>query len=73
VLDGSGVLYAGHDAPRLAEDGAAVWTVEWQAPAAPAHTVALHLAALAADGDGSQFGDVVRTAERIARARRAFK
>jgi hypothetical protein len=73
VQDGSGVLYAGHDAPQPAEDGAAAWTVEWQAPAAPGHAVAFHVAALAADGDGSQFGDVVRTAERIARARRAFK
>lgn len=69
----SGVLYAGHDAPQPAEDGAAAWTVEWTAPLPPTREVAFHVAALAADGDGSQFGDAVRTAERIAQVRTAFK
>jgi hypothetical protein len=73
VQGGSGVVYAGHDAPHPAECGIAAWTVEWLAPTAPAGPVAFHVAALAADGDGSQFGDAVRTAELIARARQAFK
>jgi hypothetical protein len=60
------VLYAHQRAPggMLAAPGAARWTVSWTAPseaAANARAVLFHVAANAADGDGSASGDYVYT------------
>lgn len=46
---------------RPTAEGATRWTVEWTAPAAGAHAVLFHVAANAADGDGSASGDYVYT------------
>lgn len=54
----SGVPYAQHTivGATLAGTDSAEWTVEWRAPAR-AGTVSLHVAANAANGDQSEFGD----------------
>jgi len=57
------VLYA-HQRGAAAEPaapGAARWTVSWTAPEAVAPAVLFHVAANAADGDGSASGDYVYT------------
>lgn len=41
--------------------GSAEWRVDWVAPGDTVGPVLLHLAANAADGDGTEFGDVVET------------
>jgi hypothetical protein len=57
------VLYA-HQRGTAAEpaaSGTARWTVSWTSPAADARAVLFHVAANAADGDGSASGDFVYT------------
>jgi hypothetical protein len=56
-LEGGTVLHA---------PGASRWTVKWTAPAHRG-AVALHVAALAGDGDRSQMGDHVYTLEKVSR------
>lgn len=46
------------------------WTVLWTAPAAPAGAVAIHVAANAADGDETVYGDLIFTAEATVEAPR---
>ncbi|MFL5384262.1 MAG: choice-of-anchor V domain-containing protein [Longimicrobiaceae bacterium] len=66
----SGVQYATQARPgvQLTEAGRIEWVVEWTAPAAAAGPVVFHAAANAANGDESQFGDLVYTATQTARA-----
>jgi hypothetical protein len=66
----SGVQYATQARPgiQLGQAGRIEWVVEWTAPAAAAGAVVFHAAANAANGDESQFGDLVYTATQTARA-----
>ncbi len=67
----SGVPYAQHTIAGTSLDGAdsTHWTVEWRAPA-HAGTVSLHVAANAANGDQSEFGDYIYVRELSAAPRR---
>ena len=58
------ILYASHspDGTPLTGDGEAAWTVRWTAPAEPM-TVVFHVAANAANGDDSEFGDHIYVSE----------
>jgi hypothetical protein len=58
-----GVQYAGQreGGAALAEAGAARWSLEWTAPLS-SDEVVFHVAANAADGDGTAEGDYVHTA-----------
>lgn len=62
--------YAQHTKSGTEPTGAGVasWTLEWTAPA-DGGTVALHVAAVAGDGDLSPFGDFVYLAEMKTRSR----
>jgi hypothetical protein len=64
-----GVQYAQHtDAgSRAAPLGKLAWVVEWRAPDKPTGPVVFHVAANAANGDASPLGDVVHTAQAVAR------
>jgi hypothetical protein len=53
------VRYAQHTAPRMAEAGSSSWTIEWTAPNESGGRVVFHVAANAANGDASEFGDYV--------------
>ncbi|HEX8696208.1 MAG TPA: choice-of-anchor V domain-containing protein [Longimicrobium sp.] len=72
VVEGtpSGVQYAGHARPGVqpAAPGRIEWTVEWTAPASAAGSVVFHAAANSANGDESQFGDLVYTLEKVVKA-----
>lgn len=58
--DDAGVRYVGHTEPaRPGAAGAAAWRLTWIAPEEAGGTVLLHLAANAANGDDSEFGDAV--------------
>ncbi len=58
--DSSGVRYVGHTRPaRPGPGGEAVWRFTWIAPEESGAPVRLHLAANAANGDDSEFGDAV--------------
>lgn len=60
TADDSGVRYAGHaEAASPGAEGAVAWRLTWIAPEEPGGTVLLHLAANAANGDDSEFGDAV--------------
>ena len=65
-----GVQYASQTRPgiQLGEAGRITWVVEWTAPSSAAGPVVFHVAANAANGDESQFGDFVYTATQITRA-----
>jgi len=61
VADGDrAIFYAEHTAEGTApaSPGTARWVVEWTAPAA-ADVVRFHVAANAANGDASEFGDFI--------------
>jgi hypothetical protein len=72
VVEGTpgGVQYAGHARPGVqpAAPGRIEWTVEWTAPDSAAGPVVFHAAANSADGDESQFGDLVYTLEKVVKA-----
>jgi hypothetical protein len=59
----NGVLYAHQRGASAEPTGAATarWTVRWTAPAGVGRAVLFHVAANAADGDGSASGDYVYT------------
>jgi len=59
------VEYLGHDAggTRPAAAGEGRWEFQWTAPIEPSGSVVFHVAAVAADGDGSQRGNRVFTLE----------
>lgn len=67
----SGVQYAGHTRAgiRLPAGHATTWTLEWTAPFEASGPVAFHAAANAGNGDESQFGDRIYTAEAASRPR----
>ncbi len=54
----SGPAYLQHNAPRVAEDNAVAWDVEWTAPESGGE-VTFSAAANAANGDDSELGDAV--------------
>lgn len=64
----SGIAYASHTeaGANPAERGVGRWVVRWTAPPSR-DDVVFHLAANAADGDGSEFGDHLYLAEHRAR------
>lgn len=60
--DSSGVAYAGHAEPgAVGADGRATWRVTWLAPSDTGAAAVLHVAANAANGDDSEFGDAIYT------------
>lgn len=64
-----GVQYASQTRPgiQLTAAGRIEWVVEWTAPASAPGPVVFHAAGNAANGDESQFGDLVYTATQISR------
>ncbi len=70
----AGVPYAQHTmaGTSLAGPDSARWTVEWRAPA-HATSVSLHVAANAANGDQSEFGDYIYVREVSAAPRRRIE
>ncbi len=72
LLDDRGVQFAHHlepDAAR-ADDGTVRWQLTWTAPDATAPVV-VHVAAVAANGDESELGDFVYTAELTSQSARS--
>ena len=67
-----GVQYAQHTeaGSKVMPPGKLTWVVEWRAPDEPADVVVFHVAANAANGDTSPLGDLVYTAEAVARPAR---
>ena len=65
VVEAVGVSYVQHtrDGSRAVDGAEARWTVEWEAPAVNI-PISLHVAANAANGDASEFGDHVYRLER---------
>ena len=61
-----GVSYAQHNsAARMDPGTAAEWQVMWTAPAEECESIVFHVAANAADGDDSPFGDDILLLERV--------
>ncbi len=70
TADASGVQYAHHTpaGSKPTASDSVRWTLEWKAPTAARDSVAFHAAANAANGDASEFGDFIYTAQRRSNA-----
>lgn len=70
VADSAGIDYASHtpEGTAVAVADSAAWEVGWRAPDDALARVVFHVAANAANGDDSEFGDHILTACAVARA-----
>lgn len=63
----TGIAYAQHVESSIAPSSGDVveWVVDWVAPSAAEEAILLHVAANAANGDASEFGDRIYALERV--------
>lgn len=71
AADSASVQYVQHSSKgsEKTDTGQAVWTVEWTAPE-KSQQISIHLAANAANGDASEFGDYILTKEILLKVHR---
>jgi len=65
TVDSTGVQYGHHtlDGTALTDPGRSAWALRWTAPKAPGDSIAVHVAANAANDDASAFGDDIYSTE----------